>query len=74
MCRYNLDMDEIRDELLRTEYKALPMSEQGMLCVANSKQARVTLTSQTVPKIELENMSRMYNGIFQHCINIMRSY
>ncbi|KTF80227.1 hypothetical protein cypCar_00026623 [Cyprinus carpio] len=38
--RYNLDMDEIRDELERTEYKALPMSEQGTLCVANSKQAR----------------------------------
>lgn len=44
MRRYNLDMDEIRDQLERTEYKALPMSEQGMLCVANSKQARVTLT------------------------------
>ncbi|KAI2663822.1 Membrane-associated guanylate kinase, WW and PDZ domain-containing protein 3 [Labeo rohita] len=29
--RYNLDMDEIRDELARKEYKALPMSEQGTL-------------------------------------------
>lgn len=45
MCRYNLDMDEIRDELIWTEYKALPMSEQGTLCVANSKQVRVTLIS-----------------------------
>lgn len=54
MHRYNLDMDEIRDELARKEYKALPMSEQGTLCVANSKQASVTLASQTVHKLCLK--------------------
>ncbi|KAK2889507.1 hypothetical protein Q8A67_014882 [Cirrhinus molitorella] len=48
--RYNLDMDEIRDELARKEYKALPMSEQGTLCVANSKQGCIA--------VELERGSR----------------
>lgn len=38
ICRYNLDMDDIRDELAWAEYKTLPMSEKGTLCVTGSKQ------------------------------------
>uniref|UniRef100_A0A8C2DZ32 Membrane-associated guanylate kinase, WW and PDZ domain-containing protein 3 n=1 Tax=Cyprinus carpio TaxID=7962 RepID=A0A8C2DZ32_CYPCA len=48
--RYNLDMDEIRDELERTEYKALPMSEQGTLCVANSKQGCIAVELERGPR------------------------
>uniref|UniRef100_A0A8C2E0V6 Membrane-associated guanylate kinase, WW and PDZ domain-containing protein 3 n=1 Tax=Cyprinus carpio TaxID=7962 RepID=A0A8C2E0V6_CYPCA len=47
---YNLDMDEIRDELERTEYKALPMSEQGTLCVANSKQGCIAVELERGPR------------------------
>ncbi|XP_050968393.1 membrane-associated guanylate kinase, WW and PDZ domain-containing protein 3 isoform X2 [Labeo rohita] len=48
--RYNLDMDEIRDELARKEYKALPMSEQGTLCVANSKQGCIAVELERGPR------------------------
>ncbi|XP_067316413.1 membrane-associated guanylate kinase, WW and PDZ domain-containing protein 3 isoform X3 [Pseudorasbora parva] len=48
--RYNLDMDEIRDELIWTEYKALPMSEQGTLCVANSKQGCIAVELERGPR------------------------
>ncbi|XP_016367696.1 membrane-associated guanylate kinase, WW and PDZ domain-containing protein 3-like [Sinocyclocheilus rhinocerous] len=48
--RYNLDMDEIRDELARMEYKALPMSEQGTLCVANSKQGCIAVELERRPR------------------------
>ncbi|XP_016085829.1 membrane-associated guanylate kinase, WW and PDZ domain-containing protein 3-like [Sinocyclocheilus grahami] len=48
--RYNLDMDEIRDELVRTEYKALPMSEQGTLCVASSKQGCIAVELERGPR------------------------
>nr|XP_055068689.1 membrane-associated guanylate kinase, WW and PDZ domain-containing protein 3 isoform X3 [Misgurnus anguillicaudatus] len=48
--RYNLDMDELRDGLAWTEYKALPMSEQGTLCVSNFKQGCIA--------VELERSSR----------------
>ncbi|XP_056606175.1 membrane-associated guanylate kinase, WW and PDZ domain-containing protein 3 isoform X2 [Triplophysa dalaica] len=41
--RYNLDMDELRDELAWMEYKALPLSEQGTLCVTNSKQGCIAV-------------------------------
>ncbi|XP_072540800.1 membrane-associated guanylate kinase, WW and PDZ domain-containing protein 3 isoform X2 [Salminus brasiliensis] len=48
--RYNLDMDEIRDELAWAEYKTLPMSEKGTLCVTGSKQGCIL--------VELERGSR----------------
>ncbi|XP_051752181.1 LOW QUALITY PROTEIN: membrane-associated guanylate kinase, WW and PDZ domain-containing protein 3 [Ctenopharyngodon idella] len=48
--RYNLDMDEIRDELIWTEYKALTMSEQGTLCVANSKQGCIAVELERGPR------------------------
>ncbi|XP_051562390.1 membrane-associated guanylate kinase, WW and PDZ domain-containing protein 3-like isoform X2 [Myxocyprinus asiaticus] len=48
--RYVLDMDEIRDELAWMEYKSLPMTEQGTLCVTNSKQGCIA--------VELERGSR----------------
>uniref|UniRef100_A0A8C2K233 Membrane-associated guanylate kinase, WW and PDZ domain-containing protein 3 n=1 Tax=Cyprinus carpio TaxID=7962 RepID=A0A8C2K233_CYPCA len=48
--RYNLDMDEIRDELARTEYTTLPMSEQGTLCVANSKQGCIPVELERGPR------------------------
>lgn len=38
--RYNLDPEEIRDELVWAEYKIITNNEQETLCVTGSKQAR----------------------------------
>ncbi|XP_051568961.1 membrane-associated guanylate kinase, WW and PDZ domain-containing protein 3-like [Myxocyprinus asiaticus] len=46
--RYILDMDEIRDELTWTEYKALPISEQGTLCV--TKQGCIAVELERGPR------------------------
>ncbi|XP_049335142.1 membrane-associated guanylate kinase, WW and PDZ domain-containing protein 3 isoform X2 [Astyanax mexicanus] len=48
--RYNLDMEEMRDELAWAEYKTLPITEKGTLCVTGSKQGCIL--------VELERGSR----------------
>ncbi|XP_051997668.1 membrane-associated guanylate kinase, WW and PDZ domain-containing protein 3-like [Xyrauchen texanus] len=48
--RYILDMDEIRDELTWTEYKALPIGEQGTLCVTNFKQGCIAVELERGPR------------------------
>lgn len=39
-CRYNLDPDEIRDELVWAEYKMITDNEKETQCAPGSKQAR----------------------------------
>lgn len=50
-CRYNLDLEEIRDELVWAEYKIITDNEKETLCVTGSKQARppIFYTVLTIP-------------------------
>ncbi|XP_017553318.1 membrane-associated guanylate kinase, WW and PDZ domain-containing protein 3 isoform X1 [Pygocentrus nattereri] len=48
--RYNLDMEESRDELAWAEYKTLPMSEKGTLCVTGSKQGCILVELERGPR------------------------
>ncbi|XP_066520229.1 membrane-associated guanylate kinase, WW and PDZ domain-containing protein 3 isoform X2 [Hoplias malabaricus] len=48
--RYNLDKEECRDELVWAEYKTLPMSEKGTLCVTGSKQGCILVELERGPR------------------------
>ncbi|XP_062853496.1 membrane-associated guanylate kinase, WW and PDZ domain-containing protein 3 [Trichomycterus rosablanca] len=48
--RYNLDREELRDELAWTDYKTLPLSEKGMLCVTGSKQGCILVELERGPR------------------------
>ncbi|XP_035380325.1 membrane-associated guanylate kinase, WW and PDZ domain-containing protein 3 [Electrophorus electricus] len=48
--RYNLDTEDTRDELAWAEYKTLPMSEKGTLCVTGSKQGCILVELERSPR------------------------
>lgn len=42
-CSYNMDLEENRDAVNYSDFKTLPLSEQGALCVTGPNQVRILL-------------------------------
>lgn len=42
-CSYTMDLEEKRDAVNYSDFKTLPLSEQGTLCVTGPNQVRIPL-------------------------------
>lgn len=60
-CRYNVDPEEIRDELVWAEYKMVTDNEKETLCVTSSKQARRRLFYTVLTILYVHTSSHLGN-------------